>query len=314
LRKFSILSNCASNFFPCRYPIVEALMNTASDVGLAAAVADAGAFPSLWLSETADEADMQLTEFKKLIGHSNLIIPLRTTQFKNLDLVRVIRKHQVSHIEIFRVDNDGKIKDIDQIKEQHDRIQRVLKVLRNTSKLIMRIFDDTTNVTGIDAYAIKGKESAGTSGSWSVKDLFLQKKVSDPDKYLIPYGGIGTPDQVAYYINHGAPAVAVGTLFAASLESPISLEVKMQMVKATADDLCSGHQHEQNQLILGQTIQIDNDDWNRTQQLKASIFGPGDQGFVYAGHSIDHVKGVRPVKEIVEYLCQTLTSSQIQKG
>ena len=307
------MSQTEIKFFPCRYPIVEALMNSASDVRLAAAVADAGAFPSLWLADSADEADMDLTEFVKLTGNSNVIIPMFVdTFFENLDLWRVIRKHQVSHIEIFIVDQAGTIKDPIQIKEQLDKICRIIKSWHPTVKLIMRIFDEADDVSGIDAYAIKGKESAGKTGHWAVKDLFLRQQQSGTHKHLIPYGGIGTPEQVCDYINQGAPAVAVGTLFAASLESPLSAEIKTKMINAGSANLDHGQQHSQNQLILGQEIKIDNDDWNRTQQLKQSIAGAGNRGFIYAGHSIEHVDSVRPVKDIVEYLVSDLPKSHIK--
>jgi NAD(P)H-dependent flavin oxidoreductase YrpB (nitropropane dioxygenase family) len=315
------LSQTEIKFFPSRYPIVEALMNHASDLRLAVAVAEAGAFPSLWLPETADEADACLTEFAKLTGHCNVIVPILPWQhnkdvdnffIENLDIMRVFRKHRVSHIEVLRLDNDGMDNDTIYKRAQFNKVCRVTKSLLPTVKLIMRIFDTVDDVSGIDAYAIKGKESAGKTGNWAVKDLFVKKIQSGTQKHLIPYGGIGTPEQVGDYIKQGATAVAVGTLFAASLESPLSAEVKTKMINAGSVNLDCSNQHFQNQLILDQENKIDNDDWNRSQQLKQSMTGAGDRGFIYAGRSIDHVNSVIPVKDIVEHLVSQLPKSDIK--
>lgn len=291
------------NFFPSRYPIVEAWMNGASDLNLAAAVADAGAFPSLMVPEDDEQADAALTEFRQLTGHCDVLIMVPLGNLNHAQIVKVLTKHRPSHIELFRVNETGERMEFDAFA--NTKTDMALKLLKRHSKLMIRTYQPTAPVDLIDAFCLKGTESGGRTGDWSVKDLFDHEIQQHTSTGLIPYGGVGTPQQVAYYINQGAAGVAVGTLFAACQESPLTIEVKNKMIAASSQDL-QKTANQQNFLQLGEEMAQINDGWNRTQQLTQSIKGDGEHGFVYAGKSVDHVDRMRTAKEVVEYLVSEL--------
>ena len=156
----------------------------------------------------------------------------------------------------------------------------------------------------IDGLFIKGFESGGRNARMSVWENFSQQIAINPSVPCIPFGGIGAPEHVKKYIDAGAQAVGVGTLFAASKESPLSMGVKERMVAASKRDISKIGETGQNALVFSKLTEPD--DFNSNRSLRMGLFGDGTTGHVYAGHAIDHVKEIRPVKEIVEYLVSEL--------
>ena len=308
-----------NKFFPSRYPIVAALMNQCSNLNFALAVADAGAFPSIGLTEqeynvdknkTAfnDRVDSILTEFIKCQGNSNLLVNVQVEQLLNdLQLMRCLHSHRISHIEVWKgtCGPDGvKVRSLDSILAD-PKINSAIKFLKSTAKILIRIYEPTDPNPLVDGFCIKGKESGGVTGNWPVNELFDYLNNQNISTALIPYGGISTPLQVQNYINAGATAVAVGTVLATCVESPLSTEVKNKMISASNVINIQG----QNQIILGEVVadDLDKDNWNRTRSLNQSIHGNGDKGFIYAGHGIQQVDRIKTIKETVEYLTQYLT-------
>lgn len=278
-------------------------MTGVSDMPLALAVDAAGALPSLMISPDHEQADSMLTEFKKSAGHANLLISLDLHKLTDWTYMKMLDKHCVTHIEIFRNDADGNLLDLNSTMTL--QMTKAVAHLRKKSKVMIRIYDDYTSPIAVDAYCVKGKESGGKSGDWSVRDLFLHKSKSGCPTALIPYGGISRPDQVAEYISAGAAAVAVGTLFALAKESALSPSVKNKIIQSTASDRKKNSLN-QNLLELGPCVVDPKDDWNRTNRLKSSIAGDGNKGFVYLGQGFADVKEIRSAKEIVDYLVSEL--------
>jgi NAD(P)H-dependent flavin oxidoreductase YrpB (nitropropane dioxygenase family) len=136
--------------------------------------------------------------------------------------------------------------------------------------------------------------------------MFDQQRQLTPGAVVIPYGGVGTPEQVAYYLSAGAVAVAIGTLFAACQESPLSKATKQAMLVASANSVVRMPDSNQNMLPLGSLNDIveskSQSSVNRDKSLHAGINGDGITGHIYAGHGIQHVDRIRTVKETVEYL------------
>lgn len=296
------------NFFNTTYPIVEAGMNQVSDINLATAVSQAGAFPSLFLPLNQFEKSQQtIAKFILTANHKNVVVPISITQFSNKQILKLLHNFSPSHIEVLPTDDHGNTTD-PMVHLKNPLMHSALKLLKKNSKIILRIanpFYDTDLLEHIDGFYIKGKESAGKTGSWSVKELFLEQKKITPNKAVIPYGGIGFPDQVSWYMSNGAGAVGVGTLFAACQESNLSVQAKQKMLKASSKDLTVLTDTQQNCLILGQ-VSEKTDDWNRTDNLVKAIKGDGTQGHLYVGHSIDAVDQIRTVDETVKYLCSCL--------
>lgn len=291
------------NFFPSRWPIMCAVMNSVSDMTLACAVHEAGAMPSLlvnWkkIDRDYDLLNSSLNEFVKSTGSNHVVIQLDYTDLKDDIVLNMIEHYKISHIELFGLMGLPRHRE----QQEFDLVMRAhrpqFQRLRKTARIITRIFTPSSG-QGIDAYALKGSDSAGLSGMMSVKELFIQQQQSTPSMPLVPYGGVGTPEQVAWYINNGAAGVAVGTLFAATKESCINDLTKQAMIASTDQDLAKLSSHQQ-ALVLG-TV---SNDPNHQQSLNDGIAGTG--GLIYAGKSINHVKEIKTVKQVVDYLTQDL--------
>jgi hypothetical protein len=286
-------------------------MNGGSDLPLALAVADAGAFPSYWY-QSDEQLLNDITEFIKCTGHSNIVVGgISVDRLRNIELLKTINHLKISHIEILATDRSGNFVSMSDVLSDTQVATR-FEMLKKTSKIMTRIYKPTNctlSATYFDGYCIKGKDSAGKSGNYSVSELFDIQKTNSTNN-LIPYGGVGTPQQVKDYLNRGAAGVAVGTLFAASRESTLSNEAKQQIVKANSSNITRLTDTSQNSLLLnsdfkGTAPKVDND-WNREHYLKQGLRGNGNEGLLYIGEGVNYVSEVKAVKDIVEYLISDL--------
>lgn len=277
-------------------------MNGASDLNLAAAVHAAGAMPSLmikWKKGSRSESDYDLLnynlqEFVKLTGNGHCVLQLDYADLRDQTVIKLVEQYQISHVELFGLMQFPTGRQ----QEEFELVMSVYKehfdCLRKTARVITRILTPSSG-KGIDAYALKGSDGAGCTGSLTVKDLFLQQHALTPNLPLIPYGGVGTPAQVSWYLDHGVAGVAVGTLFAASKESCLDHKTKQAMVDAGNNKLTKLNTNQQ-ALVMG-TV---SNDLNHQESLDAGIRGQG--GLVYAGVSLDHVTKICSVQDIVDYL------------
>jgi hypothetical protein len=291
-----------NKFFPTKWSIMCAVMNGVSDLKLALAVHEAGAMPSLmikWKKGQRNEFDYDLLnytlgEFVKSAGNGHCVLQLDYSDLKDEKVLKLVEHYQITHVEILGLIDLPNSQSQKEFELVTTRYQKEFDRLKNTARVITRIFVPSSGC-GIDCYALKGSESAGCSGNLTVKDLFVQQHNLTPHVPLIPYGGIGTPKDVAWYLSQGAAGVAVGTLFAASEESCLDLKAKQAMVDATSQTLKHLTSNQQ-ALVIGEV----SNDSNHQQSLDAGIRGQG--GLIYAGHSINYVTEIRSVKTIIEYL------------
>jgi Nitronate monooxygenase len=298
-----------------------ALMNRASTMPLALACWEAGVFPSLSIpfekirlefdpEDRADAVNQTLKEFKKNTGNCNVILGLTHEELDNPKIMSLLLDYQVSHCELHSVKQQTKMSNTvwerfanpDLYQQWYtEKLQQY-----STIKFMERCREIQSSNNGV-AICVRGCDAAGgTNPELTTQDLFDQQRQSTPNAVIIPYGGIGTPDQVAYYLDAGATAVAVGTLFAACAESPLSTATKQAMISAGADSLVRLSDTNQNILPLGNlTDIIDNQRQtgaNRDGSLHTGIYGDGTTGHIYAGRGIEHVNTIRTVKQTVEYL------------
>ena len=278
-------------------------MNRVSDLNLALAVHEAGAMPSLQISRynndctiNYDKVNAELAEFVNLTGTCNLVLAVAPEDLFDYTFVKLINHYCISHVELLGNEIDSSVHYYD------SRFELGMKYIKKTTKVLRRTLGKVIDDSWSDAICIKGKDSAGFAGQVSVSDLFDQHCVT-ASKNLIPYGGIGSPAQVKQYMDRGASAVAVGTLFAASKESCLSQETKLAMCAADSSQLTQFATTEQNALVLGK-LESPRHDWNHEHDLANGIAGRG--GLIYAGTAIDHVTSIRTVKEVVEYLVKDL--------
>ena len=301
-----------AKYFNSKYPIMEAAMTRVSDLNLALACRDAGIYPSLVLSDYiidgVDPADrleavnLLLTEYVKSTGDGDVVFGAFPEELVDKKFIKIIKSLNISHLEI-SISNPV-VQNSDQNKN-NEIYRRVEKYLAPTKLLLRRrsVFSQIQN--NGSAYCLKGSDAAGVSSSeFTTKELFIKQKELTPGARLIPYGGIGTPEQVAFYINNGAVAIAVGTLLAASKESNLSLATKQAMVSAKKEDLIRLPDTNQLALILGDEDTVKNnklpEDWNREHSLQAGVNGTG--GHIYVSQVVENITEIKSVKEIVEYL------------
>jgi NAD(P)H-dependent flavin oxidoreductase YrpB (nitropropane dioxygenase family) len=281
-------------------------MNGVSDLQLAIAVHEAGAMPSLMLNHRcADKSidvklvNQSLTMFNEATGAVNLVYAISEEDLFNYELLKILRKHRVSHVEF--VPNQ-----IDNSKWWYDKkFTLALTYLKQTTKIITRAVSTPSHNEHVDAVAVKGSESAGFSGDISVSVLFDQQKLAMPHKATIPYGGVGSAAQVSDYLSRGAAAVAVGTLLAASKESCLSSQAKEILCKKTSADLLKFTDTHQQALMLSK-VECNDGDWNRTNSLVKGLHGTNNTGHIYAGRSIDYVTEIKTVKQIINDLVQDI--------
>lgn len=285
-----------------------AVMNQVSDLSLALAVHEAGAMPSLMVNgeHRVEKISSALSEFVKSVGHANLVLSLNYYDLVNINIVKLVRQYKVSHVELL-----GALDSLQMTtRQEFDHVmsdslfRNGLKFIQSTTKTMIRIFSPTEAQSQLQAYALKGSDSGGFTGNLSVSELFARQQQLTPGMKLIPYGGIGTAKQVADYIQQGAAAVAVGTLFAATKESCLAESVKQQMILSSSTDLTKFTTLQQ-ALVLGPHSEVVADTTpNRQSSLDSGVAGQG--GLIYAGKSIDYVTKIRSVQEVVDYLSSEL--------
>jgi NAD(P)H-dependent flavin oxidoreductase YrpB (nitropropane dioxygenase family) len=310
-----------NNYFNSQYPLSLAAMNRVSTLPLALACWDAGVFPSLMIpfqqddfqtemspKDRRDAINQTLLEFKKTTGNCAVVLGLCYSELDDAETMKLVVDYQVTHVELFNA--------VDRTRFYHpmrDKYQTLYepwfaqKLKTYGSIQFMERIRQLRNSTPGTAICLRGSDAAGgTNTELTTQEMFDRQRQLTPDAVVIPYGGIGTPEQVAYYLNAGAAAVAVGTLFAACQESPLSEATKCAMILASADNLVCTPDSNQNILPMGAVNDIINSKSqsgaNRDGSLHTGIYGNGKEGHIYSGHGIQHVDRIRTVKETVEYL------------
>lgn len=308
-------------YFNSRYPIYLAQMNRGSTLPLALACWEAGVFPSLSVpyekmrlpqdpEDRVEAFDQNLSEFKKITGSCNISVGLTHEELENSRLMNLLLHYQVTHVELHNVKQPTRfcnpVRDRFASQDLYDRWFRDQLATYPSIKFMERCIELQSHNRGT-AICLRGCDAAGgVNAKLTTREMFDQQRLLTPTAVVLPYGGIGTPEQVSYYLDHGAVAVAVGTLFAATVESPLSIETKLSMISASADSLTRLPDTGQNILPLGQlpdiVADLDRSGINRDGSLHAGIYGNGQTGHIYAGHAVQHVDRIRTVKQTVEYL------------
>jgi NAD(P)H-dependent flavin oxidoreductase YrpB (nitropropane dioxygenase family) len=302
-----------------QYPLACMAMNRVSDLKLAQAVRRAGALPSLSLfnyykftaskvsqlptDQLEKEVDAtrlaaDLTAYQAEFNDLNILISTGIKEFVAPAVFEILSNQLPAIIEVIVEDSDTHL-----LSELFEKI----KQLRSRGCLF---FKKTLGVGDIhhvfehfDGLVLKGNEGAGTivggPGSRSLEENFDAARELFPDKYIIPNGGVGTPEQVKYYLDRGAYLVGIGTLFAAAEESSVSVEAKNKMIAASANDLKSTSKGQYQQGLMFSTVEETSA--NNTRGLVIGL-KTGTHGHILAGKGIDNVTAILPASEIVKNL------------
>lgn len=181
---------------------------------------------------------------------------------------------------------------------------------------------------GADAIIAVNNQAGGHAGKIPPKELIqlLVKHVKIP---VISAGGVGNFSQMKQMLDYGACGVSVGSPFIASNESDVTDDYKMACVNYSAKDIvmttklsgtpCTiintpyvkqiGTQQNWLERFLNSNKKIKK--WTKMityykgmKSLEKAAFGATYQTMWCAGPSIEYVKSIRPVKQIVKELLQ----------
>ena len=183
---------------------------------------------------------------------------------------------------------------------------------------------------GADAIIIEGHEAGGHIGPVSTSVLAEQILPQVRDVPVFVAGGIGSGFLMAHFLLMGASGIQLGTRFAAAVESPAHPAFKEAFIKATAKDvlptakfdprvpvipvraILNDGSKEFNALQLELIKKLENGEISTREAgikleefwigalRRAVIDGDINGGSLMAGQSIDFVKSVMPVKDIIE--------------
>ena len=285
-----------ANCFNSKYPIVALAMNQVSNAKFAVDCHNVGIYPSISLFnyKTIKDFLLDVSYFKEKTGTTNFLFSLNFSDFENKQIQNTIDKLDIKNIElIFNFHNSNEI--FSNIKNELKKRQNIVFYLKTMSITDLR-FNEYFN-----GFILKGNNSAGIIGKNKIESIFLYTKKTYPDKFIIPSGGIENKNQIKYFMDNGAAAVGIGTLFALSEESPIPKESKLAMINKKRSIMINSINHKKGAIVFSK-IKNGNNDHNNTESLILGITSGGKKGHIYAGTAIESIKEIKPLKQIVEEL------------
>jgi len=305
-----------STIFQSTYPILEACMNKGSTLELALAVHAAGGYPSLcsWTYNGKPELlQRDLDRFVSATGSNRIHISFELDEYESDTVYQIVRSHGIPTVEIIYGDKNTFRPTRTEAELTEDVIKLLTPIKALGTRVFKRIYDPVDQATMdlhlLDGFCIKGAESAGFTSYTPIREVFLRQRYLTPGAILIPYGGVGTAEQVREYIDMGAEMVAVGTVLALSTESSMSTETKLAALQSQSTDLTQFTHTVGNVERKQNTLQFEPytgpDDANGTMGLLRGLRGR-ETGHVYFGHGIDHVTELRGCKEIIQDLASCL--------
>jgi NAD(P)H-dependent flavin oxidoreductase YrpB (nitropropane dioxygenase family) len=293
-------------FFNSKYPILLVGMNKVSDLRLAMAAHGCGIFASLSVFNYYDyrigkpvyqNLKKDILEFQDKTGSNNLMISTNDKFLFDTEFLEICQLKLFTHLELIVIptSNSGMNETF-----SHPIID---KIKSYGIKIIFKISHSYPATSMGDAYTLKGTGGAGSIHDFgeTLIETLDRLKLENENVKIIATGGIGTGAQIKELLNHGAIMVGIGTLFAASEESCISIESKRKMIESSSNDISRFDNSGQNALIFKIIEDRYKDDVNNTLSLKRGIKSP-EQGHLFAGLGIDNITEILPMKDIVDRL------------
>ncbi|MCH2231412.1 MAG: nitronate monooxygenase [Crocinitomicaceae bacterium] len=208
------------------------------------------------------------------------------------------------------------------------------ETIKMAKKFNIKVFCDVVDVKyakkveilGADAVIAVNKEAGGHAGPMSYQELIplLKEECSIP---VISAGGVGNGYELKSMIEHGADGVSMGSVFIASNEAEISQDYKQACVDYGKDDIVMTTKLSGTPCTVIKTPYVEkigtSQNWlerflNKNKRFKkwfkAFTFFKGMKNLQKAafsstyktvwcaGPSIEHVKSIRPIEEIVKQL------------
>ena len=195
----------------------------------------------------------------------------------------------------------------------------------------IKVFCDVTDVNyalkvqalGADALIAVNKDAGGHAGSKSAEEL-ISELITHCNLPVISAGGVATADGVRNIMKLGASGLSIGSLFIATDEAGVTDEYKQAIVDYGAKDIvmttklsgtpCTvirtpyvekiGTTQNWLERVLNKNKRLKK--WVKAltflrgmKQLRNAAFGATYKTLWCAGPSIEHVKSIRPIAEIV---------------
>lgn len=208
------------------------------------------------------------------------------------------------------------------------------ETIREAHKVGTKVFCDVTDLNyakkveslGADALIAVNKEAGGHAGKITMNELIplLVENCSIP---VLTAGGIGTGHELKAVIKKGAAGASMGSIFIATEEAPVSQEYKQACVDYGAKDIVMSTKLSGTPCTVIKTPYVEKigttQNWlerflNRNKRIKkwvkAFTFVKGMKSLQKAafsttyktvwcaGPSIEHVKSIRKVSEIITQL------------
>jgi nitronate monooxygenase len=208
------------------------------------------------------------------------------------------------------------------------------EVIRQCKPKGIKVFCDVVDLAyakkvellGADAVIAVNNRAGGHAGNLAPEDL-IPLLVSNCKIPVISAGGVGSYQELQKMLSLGACGVSVGSIFIASTESDVSHEYKQACVDYGAKDIvmstkvsgtpCTvintpyvqkiGTKQSWFERLLGKNKRLKKwvkmlVFWRGMKSLEKSAFGATYKTVWCAGPTIEHVKAIRPVAEIVHKL------------
>jgi len=289
------------SLFNSRYPIVCAPMNQVSDARLAVACNKAGIIPSL---VTNHQIEKQLKEYRDFCPNGDIILSsnlMNATIINGFEgLIALLKDYRVSHIQLLKILNDTEFKMLERILDNNIKV--IFKSLEPMQLAEMQPYYDAIDLKSPDA------ASRVIHTGQTTMERFLEQKATNPDIPIIVTGGISTSADIKMYLDAGAEAVGLGTMFALSKESAIHPYKKMEMIRKSFSDVTSVRtnlnfgKNRMNAIVFSETPDTDG---NNTEGL---ILGRDttDRGLLFAGKALDNITAIESVQTIVDRLTKEL--------
>ena len=276
------------SLFNSRYPIICTPMNFVSDARLAIACNRAEIVPSLVGNDKIKE---QLEEFRDSCPKGNIILACIPSKLSPR-FINLIMKHSISHIQLLSYPAD----DFMLYRKNAADIKVIHKLLKPENVFNMSKMIDAVDLKSPDA-ASRVKDTNQTT-----MERFLEQKAMNPDMPIIVTGGISTSEQIKMYLDAGAEAVGLGTIFALSKESRIHPDKKLEMIKKSFSDVTSVGVNRMNAIVFTETQS------KTTNNTEGLILGRDtkDEGLLFAGKALDNINAIESVQTIVDRLIKDL--------
>ena len=218
------------------------------------------------------------------------------------------------------------------------------KVLEGARSYGAKVFSDVTNIKhaqrvydlGVDGFIAVGSGAGGHAGPHPNQLLVPALQKHFPDKPVIAAGGIASGKGILSMLALGAVGVSLGTLFIASNEAGVSDEYKKAIVDSEMKDIIMTSRlsgapvsiintpfYRQLKEQDEKTGPVSKDKLTKLKRLEEGIsmleksIQPGNYNNLWvAGHTVELIDEVKPVKEIIHRLKEELINAinDIRKG